>query len=383
MSLTTTAKNTKLGFLLVVIFIVVYLFGAYILIPVGKEAYRAAFPPKNPPTPIYGALDPIEFESKRLSDAENIEYTLLTTDGKLPRNIPDRMTVYKFKGPSFSYEAGKRASREASALGFSDDNLTTSLKGDEYTWVEPRTGSNLVMDIRTRFMEMKTPIAAIAGSYSPGSITRTTAPEQAKQVLRSIGRFSDPLYTTGTQSVALGVVRGNVIEHTSFQGEAEIARVDFFRSIEDYPIVGPTYGEGLIRTYVGIPKDTGKVIAKHPYIYYNYNELETESNATYPIIPVATAWEQVMQGKGVISKAIPNTRSAFEEYSPVTIEEILVTQVFLAYYDDVEKQEYLRPIYVFEGNYTGPNNERGDVAIYYPAITGAYTKGTAEVTEEN
>jgi len=379
MSLTTTAKNTKLAFKLFLVFVVVYLLGRYFLLPIAKKTYLSFFPPKNPPNPIFGLLDQIEFvEQKTLGDIP--VYSLLTKGGKLPAELPNRARVYKYLPYPFSYSAGKSASTDASILGFSDESLSTNLKGDEYRWADPKTGATLDINITTKDLEMKVPGHSLVSTYNPGSINRITAPTIAKSLLQSIGRFNDPLYTNGTQTVELGVVRNGNIVYTSFQGEAEVARIDFFRSINNIPIVGPIHREGLIRMIVGIPEDTkdrkleGVTVKKSPYIYYKVRGIEPVSQASYPLLPVSLAWTEVTKGNGVISRVKPANQSVFEEYQPVEISEILVTDIYLAYYDGAQNQPYLQPVYVFEGNYIGPGNTKGSISVYYPAISGEYVK---------
>ncbi|MBP8960867.1 hypothetical protein KBG31_01425 [Patescibacteria group bacterium] len=382
MSLTTTAKNTKLAFWLTVTFVVVFLFGRYIFIPIAKDAYNKAFPPKNPPNPAFGLLEPLEFEPQKILNTTPPKFTLFTKDGRLPIDLPNRATVYTYAQPVFSYEAGKRASIDAGKLGFSDTSLSTSLKGNEYRWVDPATGASLFINTTTSELEMKVPAYSLFGSFKPGSINRVTAPSTAKNILQDIGRFWDPLYAEGTQTVEMGVIRNNGISYTAFQGEAEVARVDFFRSINNIPIVGPIYKEGLIRLIVGNPNKED-AIKRSPYIYYNVREIVQNSQATYPLLPISTVWEEVAKGNGVISFVRPATQSIFEEYKPIRITEVLITDVFLAYYDDSREQPYLQPIYVFEGNYTGPDNTKGNIAIYYPAVSGEYVKGTKSEVESN
>lgn len=379
MSLTTTAKNTKLAFKLFLVFVVVYLLGKYFLFPVAKKTYLSFFPPKNPPNPIFGLLDPIEFIEQETLGGVPV-YSLLTKGGKLPEELPNRAKVYKYLPYPFSYSAGKLASRDASILGFSDELLSTNLKGDEYRWTDPKTGATLAINITTKDLEMKVPGHSLISAYNPGSINRITAPTIAKSLLQGIGRFSDPLYINGSQNVELGVVRNGKIVYTSFQGEAEVARIDFFRSINNFPIVGPVHREGLIRMIVGVPENTedkelnGAIIKKSPYIYYKVRGIEPVSQAIYPLLPVSIAWSEVAKGNGVISRIKPANQSVFEEYQPVEISEILITDIYLAYYDSVQNQPYLQPVYVFEGNYIGPGNTKGSISVYYPAISGEYIK---------
>lgn len=373
MNLTTTAKNVKLGFLGFVVFIMVYLFGAFLFIPTAKNLYKSLFPPKNPPNPAFGTLEPIQFETQAILSPETPKYTLFTTNGKLPSNFPDRMTVYTYKKPVISFEAGKKAASDAQTVGFEESDLTTNLKGNEYKWIDAETGANLTINTETKNLTLETPEGSLRGAYTEGSMNKDKARETAVGVLRSIGRFSDPLYVKGDQTINLGSHENGEIKYTAYARDAEIGYVNFFRSISKYSIVGPIYKQGLVRLYVGGGNDA---IKKNPFIYTNIREINTQSNATYPLLPISVAWSEVANNKGVISYIKLNTQSPFEDYKPTKVEEILINDIFLAYYDDTEEQLYLQPIYVFEGNYIGPNNEKGAVAIYYPAISGEYIKSS-------
>jgi len=372
MSLTTTSKNFKLGFLGLIVFIIVYIAGAFFLIPTAKDLYKSLFPPKNPPNPSFGILEPIQFETQNILNSEPPKYTLFTTDGKLPSNFPDRMTVYTYKKVSFSFEAGKKAAADARILGFEESDLATNLKGSEYRWIDAETGANLEINTDTENLVLETPEASLRGAYREGSMDKEKAKNVAKEVLRSVGRFSDPLYIKGNQTIDLGSYENGKIKYTAYSRDAEIGYVNFFRSIKNYPIVGPIYKQGLIRLYVG-EKQVGN-IKRSPFISANIREINTQSNATYPLLPISVAWNEVINHRGVFSYIKPNIQSPFEKYKPIEIKEVLINDIFPAYYDDMEEQTYLQPIYVFEGNYIGPNNEKGSIAIYYPAISGEYIK---------
>jgi len=327
---------------------------------------------KDPPNTVYGQLDQLEFIQKGIKNTDP-EFVLNTPDAKLPTNIPDRMKVYKFKPQSYSYLAGKNAIAEAEFLGFTQTDLLSDLKSDVYKWRNSSLGSNLTIEINTREINLSTSLNGKNSYFSPGSINEQSAIQWAKNVLSGIYRFNDTLYPTGTQAVRLGHYTGGRIYETKDLREAQLAIVDFYRSIENFPILGPDPSKGLMRVVVRDPSKE-KNIMNNPLLEAYYWEIETASEATYPIIPVKEAWEIVQSGKGVIVSVVSKNANPFETYESTTVESILIDNIYLAYYETPKYQTYLQPIYVFSGKYVTRGNEGGSITLYFPAITGEWTK---------
>ena len=378
MSLTTTARTTKKVFKAAVIFMVVYILGKYLILPGSREIWLAMFPPKDPPNPIYGLLDPLELIQIKITNTKPPKMSLFTRTGKLPVGLPTKLPVYKYVPKQVSYSAGKRASEHAQILGFSDMWLSTDLKGNVYKWINPTNNAQLEIDIKTNKLQKRIPHAVLYGRLTPGAFNKFGAVEQAKTILQTLGKWDDPLYKTGKQTAEFGTIEVDGIRYTSFQGEAEVTRVDFFRKIDKYPVVGPKYKEGLIQVTVAKPQEELPLF-ETPQMYYEARQIDTAHNsATYPLIPVSLAWSEIQKGNGVISNVLPSNLSKFDKYDPVEITEIIITKIFLAYYDDGGTQQYIQPIYVFEGNYTGPHDTKGTIALYYPAVDGNYVRNISE-----
>lgn len=373
MNLTQASKYTRIGVILFGVIVLLYYVSVGLLIPMGKVFYKQLFPPKNPPTLAFGKLDPLKMDPKQIIN-ENPTYTLNTRNGALPA-FPDRMTVYKFKSAPISYNAGKNASTDAEKLYLTDAELSTDVTGDTYRWVNPMSATNLTININNRHLELNTAIGEelVGTVLLPNSINQAKALGKFNSLLQSIGRYNDGLYSSGTQYIALGKFKGGLIAETTLPGEAQIARVDLFRSINKFPIYGPTYRRGLLHSWIGFPLPG---VETRPYNYpileLYYHEIETDSNATYPIIPVADAWKEVSKNKGVISEIVPRGSSSFIAYTPISVSKIFVNSVKLAYYETPEIQKYLQPMYVFEGNYSNSIGEGGNIYIYYPAIEPQY-----------
>ena len=268
---------------------------------------------------------------------------------------------------------GKLAKSSASYLGFSDSDLTTDLKGDIYKWKDITTGSTLEIRIKTKEMLLQTPIAEKAALFTKGNLTYSWALESANSMLKATNRFSDPAYASGYQTVKLGKYIESTVAESPDQKDAQIAQVNFFRNIEKYPVYGPDPKRGLLYALIAIPT-SGTGPLRFPIVEAYYWELESKSMATYPLIPLTTAWQSVSEGKGIIVSVVPKNKSPFEDYQPVRLENILINDVYLAYYETPEFQKYLQPIYVFQGNYTTIGTQGGDIMLYFPALSGEYVQ---------
>lgn len=359
------------------VFIVAGIFLLYISILLLTAPVRMLIskinPPKNLPTALYGKIDAPEFQYKKITNADP-QYILNTTNGRLPTDFPNKMPVFRLRQPLFSYEAGKNAQRTGSILGYYDNSFKSQTTDPVYTWVDPTFNGKLDINVKTREIKLDLPLFGKSDFYVTGKLTAETAVDQARTMLIAASRFSD-MYYAGTSQVYLGKFVGGEIHSINAGSETQIARVDFFRGFNNYRILGSDPYKGLLHVWVGIPKDTNYKQLVFPKLEaYQWELVDREKDllATYPIIPVSLAWQEVSQNKGVISGIMAKDGNPFEPYVPIRIDKILINTIALAYYDTPKLQKYLQPIYVFEGNYTTVGGGAGKITIYYPAISGDY-----------
>jgi len=341
-----------------------------------KNGLRAILPPKDPPNPIYGKLPPLEFIAQPIGGTIDA-FELNTPDGKLPAEIPAKMPVYKYVPKFLSFEAGKSAQEDASVLGFTSNELISDFKSDKYIWRDINYNSLLSIDLYTETINLSTPYSSLGSSYGLGSIDKNKALNQADTLLRALGKFSDPLYLQGTKEVVSGRFLGGKVVEASTPLETQLVQIDYFRSIYKVPILGPDPKKGLIRVVLGNPAQPNPKLNSPILNVYEW-EIDTITKATYPIIPVSLAWENIARGNGVVANVTTGDQSPFEAYQRTAIEEVFVEKIYLAYYDSDKPQEYLQPIYVFEGRYSNATGGKGAITLYYPAIDGTYIKGTQE-----
>ena len=343
--------------------------------PALKQAYLSLFPPKDLPNQMYGALDPLQFRAYNTLNT-NPDYILNTKTGGLPSGFPNKMTVYKFIPPAFSYSAGKQARLDAEKLGFNDSMIVGDIQGDIYKWKNEKNASNLKITIYSKELELNSNIQDSPEFYSQG-LTTDEALNAVKNKLKQIGRFKDQLYIDGTSVVRLGKFDGDRMTSVDTYLEAQIARVDFFRSIgrgeTKYKILNTDSKKGLLSAYyVSLQKDSE--LLRIPKMEAYQWEINPQSNATYPIISASQAWDAVKNNKGTISNITSRFKTPFEEYASINVDKVLINDIYLAYLDTKVQQKYLLPMYVFEGNFTAPGGETGEITIYYPAIPAESTK---------
>jgi hypothetical protein len=342
-----------------------------------RTGLKSVLPEKDPPKPVYGKLSPLEFIAQPVSGAIE-SYELNTPDGRLPGDFPKKMTVYKYIPNFLSFEAGKEAQEDALALGFGSSELISDFKADKYIWRDISYNSMLTIDLLTESIVLTTPYTSIGSNYPLGSIDEEKALKQAETLLDSVGKMKDQLYLQGTKEIVYGRFLGGKVVEATTPLEAQIAQIDYFRSVNDYPILGPDPKKPLIRLVIGQPGEAVNLKLKNPVVEIAEWEVDTVPEASYPIIPINVAWNNVAQGNGVIANVTRGNQSPFEEYQRTAIEKVFIDKIYLAYYDNIKPQEYLQPIYVFEGRYTNVSGDRGAITIYYPAVDGSYIKGTNE-----
>lgn len=374
MTLTEASKNFKRGVKFVALFVVLYYVVVFFVFPKSSNLIKSLIPDRNPPNPVFGKLNALKFQQITLNDPQP-KYVLNTKNGRLPRNLPDRMKVYKFSPPQFSYLAKRNALDEASVLGFSENELTTSLEENVYKWKSLQTGGTLVIDTKSRVLTLETELYGKADDFKIGTINEQQATNFTNTLMKRLDRNSS-LYPKGEKKVYLGRYQGNTLVETLNNSEAQLARVDWFRSINDFPILGPDPKKGLISMVIRNPTRSLSAF-NYPKIEAYYWEIQEETDASYPIISVSSAWESVKNERGIISSVSPKGWNPFGDQNPIRIDSFLIDNIFLAYYETPEFQTYLQPIYVFEGKYTSRGTEGGDVTIYFPAISGDFVKAPA------
>ncbi len=374
MSLTKTSRAFRRGIKIVGAFAVVYYIAILIVIPNTKEFFLNLFVDRNPPNPKYGPMDQLTFEPVLFNTQVTPEIELATKDGRLPAGLPRKMPVYRVKPPQYSYLAGKNAQEDADKLGFKQEELISDLKGREYQWRSLNSGGYLTINTETRSITLLTDLYGRNDQFQSGTITVETAKSYAINLLKDLNRYNEKLYRREDMKVFLGQIIGSTMVETKVNSEAQFALVYLYGKVGEYPIMPPNAIKGLIGMVLRNPNNNVSPF-NNPLMEGHFWDIEQQEDASYPIITVNDAWKQVVAGKGVITSAVNKNENPFNIRDNLTLSNILVNKIYLAYYMTPQYQKYMQPIYVFEGNFVTQGTEGGAVFIYYPAITAVHTKG--------
>jgi len=149
---------------------------------------------------------------------------------------------------------------------------------------------------------------------------------------------------TKTQANLLSLKNGSLVPATSVSNTQLIGVVFYQKDVDGLPIYYENPNSSNINILVG---------SNHKILEANYiHQTVTGDFSTYPLKTVQQAFADLKQGKGYIASY----------YGPST--NIVINNVFLAYYIGSQTQKYLMPIVVFVGN--------NDFYAYVPAVTDGW-----------
>lgn len=305
-------------------------------------------PPPPPPTVKFGTLSKIDFPES--TSSSSLVFKLETPTGGLP-DLPDRASVYFMPYLRPSLLALDRARQETERLGFKTEPIPVSER--VYRWTKGTEIPTIFkMDIFSGQFEInynwQMDSTILLEKKLPGK-------EQAKfevySFLSQANLLADDIEQGDFKVTYLRALGPNIIPTVSLS-EADFAKVDLFRKkVDDFPVMTANSQKGIISFLLSGSSSPNKRIIKAEY---NYFPTKYDSSSTYPLKSAAAAWEELKAGEAFFAHLPENTNS------------ITVRRVYLAYYDSEIPQQFLQPIFVFEGD--------KDFIAYVPAITNEWLK---------
>lgn len=354
-SLTEVADVTRKAVIGLGVFVVVFIVGS-VTLRLGRQLWMTLNPEEPPPPTVgFGLLPVPRFPAK---DVDGLEYVFEIPQGALV-TFGDRAKVFFSAGTRSNLLALERAKKQATALGFVFEPEMVS--GTVYRWNKTvPLQSVLEMDINTGNFTME-----VAWETDPGFLQKKLvlnekqAVSEAKSYLTRAGFLKGDLEEAVVETTLLTASGGEFVQVSSVS-EADFIQVDFFRASIVDP--NPAFVDGD-------ETETARVLTKDPEmglarILYSgsrgqgerivsaevkYTEVLYEQIETYPVIQPGQAWEYLANGSGYVAR------------EPSIGNKVVVRRMELGYYDQVEEQSYLIPMYVFYGD--------NEFVGYVPAIT--------------
>jgi len=317
--------------------LVVLMIGRVIL--TGAYSYWRALNPPPPPPPdiLWGKLPKLTFP--QIAQPE-ITYRLETKTGGLPRLEDEQYSVFfmPIKKPSLlAYDQAKEIAEKLDYI-----QTPKQLSATEYRWDKSDPlPSSLTIDIITGQFTLDMdwqddPTYATPTQYFQGE----QAVDQVFNLLSRVDLLPDDIKAGENTITPLKGEGGKLVPAVAL-AQAHFVQVDLSRSaVEETPVVAARTDKGLITAVLALQRDSDKQFVQ---LEYNYFPVELETKSVYPIIAVSDAWQRMQSGEGYVANVDSGTT------------DVVVREVYLAYYDSELPQQYLQPVYVFEGenNYLG------------------------------
>ena len=304
-------------------------------------------PPPPPPTVGFGRL-PIIIFPEQDEKVWPKEFVLETARNRLPE-FPDRAKVFSMQMPAPSLLADERARNLASRYGFNDQ--PEMLSPTHYRWIkyQPLEAIFEVNLVNFNF--------SLRTDYQTRSelLTSREVPDKhdAVQAVRSFLRKSDSLpedIATASGDISYKrTLAGELMPAVSLS-DANFVQVDIDRTpIDgDLRMFSPKGQQGIVSAVVtGVLRGDEQIVQME----YYHQKVEYSLFHTYPLKPIAQAWAELQANQGFVA-------------SGEALEEAVIREVTLGYFDSFEDQPFLQPVYVFSGD--------DDFMAYVSAIDSSY-----------
>ena len=318
----------------------------YILIAAGIAAYIKAHPPYIPPDVKFGRLPKTVFLDKKY---EKKNFTAELPNDKFPV-FKDQAKVYLITRPDNTFLALNQDTLTAKELGFV--NKPNEVKYGVYEFKNETQNQTLTMNVLDGSFHLRYPYETDQLLLNPEKMpTKEEAINLARGYLSGANKYQVDL-TEGEKKVTYWKISFDGLKSVSSLSEANIVRVDFFRTnvADDLKIVASDINSASVSVLVTGSQTEGRRIVE---VNYKYTVFDREISSTYPIKTSEQAWNELKSGN-------------YWPASDVEVKDVTIRQMYLAYFEPVSLTNYLQPIYVFEGD--------GKFVAYVPAVTDKYIK---------
>jgi len=295
-----------------------------------KGIYLKLYPAPPPlPTVAYGTLPQLKFSQANGQYKPALK--LETVDGKLPKlDTVGRVYVVNVN-KSRLLELDRVKSRVRS-LGFSAE--PQQVDEQTYKFTHPAIPATLTVDVIYNTYKYVYDWTLDQALYSAQAVPNSDqAFLEAKSFFQTLGILGSDL-ADGKPKISYFAAQPPQMVPTLSLSQANFVRVDLFRADRDKLPWVTTQGSlsPVNIVFSGVADRNKRVVVAN----YTYSNLLEGNFATYPLRSVDQAWNELQQSKSWV---------AHEAGSQVTIRKI-----YLAYYESSQPQEFVQPVFVFEGD---------------------------------
>lgn len=362
-SLTQTSKQIRMivnVFLGLIVFVVVIRVSYKIIQLILQKEPE---PPK--PNMLLGKLPHPQFLEVEVNPSVKYELDLISSD-TLPTE-PTILPVYKKIPYTVGLLSLERAKDIAENFGFSKDQYE-EVSPTEYKWTDLNLPRYMVIDIKSRKYRIWYDYAK-----DPSVFTETAFRSEKDIEVKTIqflntARSLPTDIASGTQNVELLTWKDGSLQKAqkyidvanvgkAYLQRTKVVVTDFLSVKHEYPAIGETPEKGPIYILISSSPVSHKNILE---MNFNYYTIDTKTSGTYYAKTANEAWEEVKNG---LIKPVSFGATLDQSYEVVDIQ-----NVYLAYYDQEDAQDYLQPIWVFEGEATLADRTKVAYAAYVEAL---------------
>ncbi len=296
----------------------------------AKQAYFKLWPPPPPPpTVAYGTLPQLNFPVS--VDAYQPVMRLETIDGKLPK-MATQGKVYVVNINKSRLLELERVKVKVKSLGFI--NEPQQVDEQTFKFIHPVIPAALTVNVIYNTYKFNYDWTLDQALYSAQAVPNNDqAFLEAKSFFQTLGILGSDL-VDGQPKFAYFAAQPPEMISTVSLSEANFVRVDLFRSSrDDLPWVTTQSSHAPVNAIFSGVADRSKRVIQADYAY---SQILEGNFATYPLKTVDQAWNELQQGKGYVAHPAGA--------------QVVVRKVYTAYYESDQPQEFVQPVFVFEGD---------------------------------
>lgn len=319
MTLTDAASFTKKAFVIIIVLFIIFTIAVISVQAYLKAQKEAVIPPEEKPDLKYGLLDKPNLE-ETLTDSSIYNFTLNTSDGKLPSNFPKMIKVYFIPKLGTTLLASEKAKELAKSFNFTKGpNILSPTK---YQFTNDSNGQ-ITIDLDSSNFSFNREASAEA-EMDQTLPDKSALADELKQYLKS-----KDLYPEELQGGKSEVIYNQDNIDTSTSAKIYLWQQD----IDELPVITSLYTKGLISATLTKAKEEDQ---RYLSLHYTIWNIDKTNFATYPLKDINQAFEDLKKGQSSV---------VIEPNNP----QVSIIDIKLAYLLSENYSKYLQPVYLFLG----------------------------------